>query len=69
MPENTSKNPNPKQDQRRGETIKPQKPDGSDTTVNNPNRNRQDPSKLPAEKGRASEDIDLDDLDDDDSRR
>jgi hypothetical protein len=64
MPENTSKNP--KQDQRQGESIKPQKPNGSDTTVNNPNRNQKDPSKMPSEKGRVTEDVDIDELDDDD---
>jgi hypothetical protein len=62
MPENTK---SPKQDQRQGDNTKPQKPDGSDTTVSNPNRNRQDAGKMPSDKGRASEDIDLDDLDDD----
>ena len=65
MAENSNKNP--KQDHRRypGDS-RPQKPE--DTTVGSPNRNRQDPSKLPSDKGRTGEDLDLDldELDDDD---
>jgi len=66
MADNSNKNP--KQDQRayQGERARPQKPDAPDTTVGNPNRDRQDPSKLPSDKGRIAEDVDLDDLDDDD---
>jgi len=65
MPENTSKNP--KQDQRQGESGKPQKADGSDTTVSDPNRSRKDPSKLPSDKGDASDELDFDDFEEGDT--